>query len=264
MDEKQLDTSKDKTLVPKSAYETAVRKKEILHIAYKGIPRHELSTEVLDAHRQVTEAVRKLKSLKPVEPSELSFEGKVVSSKKEFKSSTRGSIYLNSTFLGAGLFLLSSGFAVPFMVGASAISSFFLLRTVGSLYNPYSTEHQGLKKIASRIFLSKKKRAKLDSYYEKQKEYDLAVRAYQELINAKREALNKSRVLEIITNDSNNRYMEKMLELTNNGNIIWVDKKEPKKENNAELTSQIIKELESEYKKLGNHTLEIDHQTDRK
>lgn len=264
MESKQLDTGKDKTNVPKSAYETAMKNKEILLSAYKDTPRHELSAEVLEAHRQATETVKKLKSLKPVEPSEWSFEGKAVSSKKEFKSSTRVSIYMNSTFLGAGLFLLTSGFSELLIAGVCVMSSFFLLRTIGSLYNPYSTEHQGLEKMASLIFLSKKRKVKLDSYYKKQKEYELAVRAYQELVNAKRETLNKSRALEIITNDSDNSKKGKMLKLANNGNIVWVNKKEPGKENNSELTSQILKELEAEHKKLGNPTLGIDHQTDRK
>ena len=234
------------TLASKSSEGILPYKEKILTNTIGYISR-EPSSQVMDAHRYAIEVENKLQSLKPVEPYEI-FDGKVVKDKKAFDDTTAMKFTWNTITLTAGLWFAS--FSSDYWLILSGLSVLVMIRTLGSLYDPYAEQNEPLKQIPSRFLLSKSRRAKLKKYYAKQQEYSLAVQAYQALVEAKRKNLIESGVLGMITNSCDKRPKGKVLELSNGGNILWVCQKGNNGQSNSELTSQILKELELEHSKF--------------
>lgn len=234
------------TLASKSSDEILSYKEKILTNTI-GYISSEPSSQVMDAHRYAIEVEKKLQSLNPVEPFEI-FDGKAVKDKKAFDDTIAMKFIWNTITLITGLWFAS--FSSDYWLILSGLSVLVMIRTLGSLYDPYAEQNEPLTQIPSRFLLSKKRRAKLKKYYAKQQEYCLAVQAYQELVKAKRRNLNESGVLEIISNSCDKRPSGKMLELSDGGNVVWVCQKGNNGQSNSELTSQILKELELEHSKF--------------
>lgn len=225
-----------------------------------GVP----SSEALEAHREAIEAQKAINRLRPQPPANVSIGGNIC-----FNASNE--ILL---ILSVGIIPILSSLPIALNVVANldayiaslliAPFGFFLLRSIGSFYNPYNSKKQRIKKFLSKVFLSKEKREYLIDNYRKHKEYMIALESYQLFIDAKLSNLQQSGALSLIAQNCD-MPLGKDITINKFGEFQWcrIQEVKDKNPNNIALTASLLSEIESERKKLA-HLAETSSSTSSK